>query len=128
MIPVGMERAPKFTVSGNLYAVNPATFTRTARGKCLIDAVWYRRKEGVTYASIGRLWDFSGVESWRSFVDGIRTRIYGPSSLARFGPDGLWTPQAVTAVEAARLTLLLSPMLTDVPTIPDGYDGWWRFR
>lgn len=125
---VGMDRSPKFTISGKLYAVAPDTFRRTDHGKGLIDAVWYRRKDRVTYASTGFLWDYNDATDWAAFLEVIDTRVYGPSPLARFGPDGLWTPQAVMGDETARLTGLLGPMLADIPSIPAGHDGWWMFR
>lgn len=125
---VGMDRADRFTVSGKLYAVDLASFTLNERRRGSMDAVWYRRKNGVTYANTGRLWGYGDATTAEGFLDEIGTRVYGPMTHARYGPDGLWTPGAVSPAEMDGYVCLLSPMLTDIPSVPAGFDGWWKFR
>jgi hypothetical protein len=93
-----------------------------------INAVWYRRRRGVTVACVGTLWDFQddlpadGLEFLARHDDGR----YGGDCEGRWDGENYWGAQKPTEIEAH--IAVLRPMLAAYPMIPSGYDGWWRFE
>ncbi|MEU6781472.1 hypothetical protein ABZ912_19890 [Nonomuraea angiospora] len=92
-----------------------------------INAVWFRRRRGVTVACIGTLWD-SQHEQPVDAVDFLRAHDDG-----RYGGncDGRWDGASywgnVALAEQEQHLAVLRPMLDAYPAIPAGFDGWWRF-
>ncbi|MFF1444156.1 hypothetical protein [Streptomyces sp. NPDC058295] len=134
-----MIRETRFLISRKPLAINLTTVTLEAterdgrywlKGTC--QAVWYRRKAGVTRACIGRLGLWA---QWQSGKPDLSTpeAMLGNDLDSRYGPDpdgrwdgtGYWGSE-IPEVQEQHLAVL-RPMLTDYPTIPTGYDGWWSF-
>lgn len=93
-----------------------------------MDAVWFRRRRGVTVACIGTLWDLQypepadALEFLRQHDDGR----YGGDCDGRWDGSGYWG--GGTLAEQERHLAILQPMLTNYPAIPPGFDGWWTFQ
>lgn len=139
-----MIRADRFAMSHHGFAVNLATYRsaglteRTVNGEprfavhARIDAVWYRRKLGVTRACLG------SISLW---AHALKTHVDVTDPLAvlaaeldgRHGGqcDGRWDGERYWGAQEPETQALhlavLRPMLDDCPSMPDGYDGWWRF-
>lgn len=92
-----------------------------------IDAVWFRRKAGITAACIGTLWDLQHPEpaDAAQFLQQHTDGRYGGRCEARWDGTGYWGAEEPDVV--AEHLGLLRPMLANYPAIPDGYDGWYRF-
>lgn len=130
-----MIREDRFLISQRPYAVDlPSLRTSTndypdgrTSYNCYLDAVWYRRRKGVTIACVGTLWDIQderpadAVEFLARHDDGR----YGGDCKGRWDGERYWGAQEPDVIE--RHLALLRPMLAASPAIPDGYDGWWRF-
>lgn len=128
-----MIREDRFLISRRPYAVDLSSLRTepspgaTSRWWCHIDAVWFRRRQGVTVACIGTLRDLQdtapgdAAEFLARHTDGR----YGGDCEGRWDGIGYWGAQEPDVI-AAHLELL-RPMLDNFPAIPAGYDGWWRF-
>lgn len=131
-----MIRETRFLISRKPFAVNLDTLhtethtrdngTHYYFGR--IDAVWYRRKKGLTYACIGTLWDYQDEhpQNGRAFLAAHDDGRHGGDCDGRWDGSRYWGAQE-PEVMAAHMEIL-KPMLADVPTIPDGFDGWWTFQ
>ena len=131
-----MNRTDRFLISQKPYAVDLNTL-RTARkerqdGSAFyfgrIDAVWFRRKQGVTVACVGTLWDFQDAQpaSAREFLERHTDGRYGGDCDGRWDGERYWGAQHPETIE--QHLALLRPMLSAYPALPDGYDGWWTFH
>lgn len=130
-----MIRDSRFLISRRPYAVDLTSLRGSMeprhdggsyyRGR--IDAVWFRRRGGVTVACIGTLWDSQdekpavAVAFLKAHADGR----YGGHCDGRWDGSSYWGNG--TLDEQNRHLAVLQPMLTGYPEIPVGYDGWWRF-
>jgi len=131
-----VHRTDRFLISQKPYAVDLATL-RTAEhtredgshfyaGR--IDALWFRRRKGVTVACIGTLWDFqddlpaTGPDFLTAHTDGA----YGGDCIGRWDGSSYWGN--VTLDTQEQHLAILRPMLDAYPALPDGYDGWWTFQ
>lgn len=131
-----MIREDEFMLSRGQFAVRAATFALdpydvlpTARAS--VSAVWYRKKRGVLRACTGTLWDILGerdrpwpatAEEWlRRFDDGR----YGGDCHGRWDGSRYWGAQEPAVMEEH--LALLRPMIDGYPSVPAGYQGWWRF-
>jgi hypothetical protein len=98
-----------------------------------IDAVWFRRKQGTTYACLGslKLWSHnlrSRIEDTEDPAQVLSADLdsrYGGDCYGRWDGERYWGSQK--PMEQALHLTLLEPMLANFPDIPKGYDGWWRF-
>ena len=135
-----MIRETRFLISRKPFAINLATVTLEATerdgiywlsGSC--HALWYRRKNGTTYACLGtlRLWaqwlrekpDLSSPEAMLgNDLDGR----YGGDCHGRWDGERYWGAQE-PHVQALHLTVL-EPMLASYPVLPAGHSGWWTFH
>jgi hypothetical protein len=119
-----MIRTERFLMSRKPYAVRMDSL-RPRGGSCLqADAVWFRRKSGVTSAHIGTIWGSqvaiqAGIECFLETWDGR----YGGDCLGRWNGSGYWGSELPETL-ASHLAIL-RPMLENFPSIPNGYDGWW---
>ncbi|WP_093803977.1 hypothetical protein [Streptomyces sp. Wb2n-11] len=136
-----MIREDRFLISNKPYAIDLSTLSGSGQkhgdsGRYSFsgsaDALWFRRKAGITRACMGslKLWrhylteplDASDpVAVLNADLDGR----YGGDCHARWDGERYWGAQ-----EPFRMALdmtVLEPMLASFPAVPDGYDGWWRF-
>jgi hypothetical protein len=132
-----MHRTDRFLISHRLYAVDLTSLTGhrtpTPQGHNeyyfdgRIDAVWYRRRRGVTVACIGQLWDLQYPEpaDGRAFLEQHTDGRHGGTCHGRWDGDSYWGTGTLTDQEEH--LAILRPMLDQFPTVPAGYDGWWRF-
>lgn len=129
-----MIREDKFLISRRPYAVDLSSLriAKPWEPRCwvLIDAVWFRRRRGVTVAVVGTLYDFqatpaplSAVEALGRYTDGR----YGGAWTARWDGESYVSEHPSSPEDMAEHMALLRPMLERYPEIPPGYDGWWRF-
>ena len=132
-----MIREDKFLISRKPYAVDLSSLrgsrTSTPQGRNdytyngTINAVWFRRRRGVTVACIGHLWDLQHPEpaDAHQFLEQHTDGRYGGDTHGRWDGDSYWGN--VTLAKQQRHLAILQPMLANYPAVPDGYDGWWRF-
>lgn len=134
-----MIREDKFLISKRPYAVDlgslklkhePASGLYSHefwRGN--IDGVWFRRRQGVTMACIGSLWDYQDVEpaDGEAFLRAHKDGRYGGSTYGRWDGSGYWGYGGVSLKEQNEHLAILQPMLENFPEVPDSYSGWWRF-
>lgn len=129
-----MYREDEFVLSHRPYAVDLAALrwhgTRhadhiTHRG--VIPAVWFRRRQRVTVACIGELWDYQPerTDDARVFLARHGDGRYGGDCQGRWDGSRYWGAQEPE--EMARHLAVLRPMLAGYPAVPEGFDGWWRF-
>ncbi|MFF7411596.1 hypothetical protein [Streptomyces lydicus] len=92
-----------------------------------IDAVWFRRRRGITVACIGQLWDFQDDKptTARDFLERHADGRYGGDCIGRWDGESYWGN--VTLEQQEQHLAILQPMLANYPAIPAGHDGWWRF-
>lgn len=125
-----MKPAP-FGISGKRrYAIDPGSLevSDADLALCTIRAVWFKRKDRVTAACIGTLWDalVIGQEGLAGFLAMARDGRYGGTCEGRWDGTQYWGAQE-PEVMAAHLALL-RPMLADYPDLPPGFDGWWVYE
>lgn len=123
-----MIREAEFVLSHRPYAVDLAGLKTTGHGRATLDAVWFRRRRGVTVACVGRLWDHQRPDpvDAAEFLTRHDDGRYGGDCLGRWDGARYWGAQEPDV--AARHLELLRPMLAAYPAAPAGYDGWWRFE
>lgn len=131
-----MYREDKFVLSHRPYAVDLASFRideigagwRGEYAHATVNAVWFRRKNGINQAVVGELWDSQWTipKDAVQFLEQHEDGRYGGRPFARWDGTNFWCA-GQDPEENARYLELLKPMLAAFPAIPDGYDGWWRF-
>lgn len=131
-----MHREDRFLISRKPFAVDLDSLRTKAHTRDngthyyagRIDAVWYRRRKGTTYACIGTLWDLQDKPpvTGREFLEAHDDGRYGGDCEGRWDGARYWGAQEPDVME--RHMAVLRPMVDDVPTIPDGFDGWWTFQ
>jgi hypothetical protein len=135
-----MIREDQFLISRKPFAINLSTVTVNREqqqdawwlsGHC--EAVWYRRRNGTTYACLGtlRLWahwlrEEPDVSSPEAILRNRLDSRYGGDPDGRWDGENYWGSQK--PFEQALHLTLLEPMIADFPALPEGYDGWWTFR
>ncbi|GAA2457159.1 hypothetical protein [Streptomyces macrosporus] len=122
-----MIRETRFLISHRPYAID-LTSLRTDGGHWAeINAVWYRRRSGITVACTGRLQDLQDPlpKDAAEFLARYEDGRYGGKCEGRWDGERYWGAQEPDV--AAKHLELLRPMLANYPAIPAGYDGWWRF-
>ena len=132
-----MIREDRFLISKRLYAVDLDVLKTHPNVRqdgsffygATVNAVWFRRRRGVTVAVIGTLWDYQEVEpaSVVAFLAAHTDGRYGGSWTARWDGRSYVSENPASPEAMAEHLALLRPMLESFPAIPSGYDGWWRF-
>jgi hypothetical protein len=135
-----MRRENRFLISRKQFAIDLSTITGTQNPRGAqwsfsgsANAVWYRRKDGVTRACLGTMMLFShhllepvDVTNPHAILSADLDGRYGGDCHARWDGEHYWGSQK-PAEQALHLTVL-EPMLANYPVIPDGHDGWWTFQ
>jgi len=130
-----MYREDKFVLSHRPYAVDLSSLHVNVEGgrngeyaHASVRAVWFRRKNGVTGAVAGELWDIQRPtpKDAMQFLEQHDDGRYGGRPFARWDGTNFWAA-GQDPEENARLLALLKPMLAEYPAVPEGHDGWWRF-
>lgn len=134
-----MIRDDRFLISRRPFAVDLSSLQADQKQRDdrvflrgTVNAVWYRRKGKVTRACVGKL------DLWshylRELVDlsdpcavlaADLDGRYGGDTHGRWDGENYWGAQRPEEIE--RHLAILRPMLAAYPTVPGGYDGWWRF-
>jgi hypothetical protein len=140
-----VNREDRFVMSHRPYAVDLSSWKRgelnprhTGEGDPYlhqhqtIDAIWFRRKKGVTVAHLGMLWDFSEADNAADFLRLHNDGRYGGNWIAAWDGERCWTQNPAPKTDLDRyaetLDAALTGLLNDKAT-PEGYDdGWWTFR
>lgn len=130
-----MRREDRFVLSHRPYAVALATFRMEMStgwngeySHGTIDAVWFRRKSGVTAACVGTLsnMQYPPALDVAAFLAGFDDGRYGGDCLGRWDGTRYWGAGQDPDVNAAYLELLRG-MLAAFPDVPACHDGWWVF-
>ncbi|MFI1525459.1 hypothetical protein [Streptomyces griseus] len=133
-----MRRTERFLISRKPFAIDLGSLlgnrTDTPQGRnpyCYdgrINAVWFRRRHGITVACIGDLWDLQHPQpaDARQFLEQHQDGRYGGDCHGRWDGESYWGN--VTLEEQQRHLAILQPMLANYPDVPPGYDGWWTFH
>lgn len=128
-----MIREDEMLISHNPYAVDLSSMhvEETEWTSCTyaitVNAVWFRRRRGLTVACIGTLKDYqkSEPQSAVQFLARHNDGRYGGNCLGRWDGIGYWGAENLQIVKTH--LDILRPMLEGYPAAPPGYDGWWRF-
>ncbi|MGW2739087.1 hypothetical protein ACWC4D_33420 [Streptomyces sp. NPDC001288] len=123
-----MRRENRFLISRKPYAVDIQGLRTSGNNTAYLDAVWFRRRRGVTVACVGHLWDIQNPlpKDAAEFLARHDDGRYGGTCEGRWDGERYWGAQAPELI-GAHLSLL-RPMLANFPAIPPGYDGWWTFQ
>ena len=130
-----MIREDRFLISRKPYAVDLTSLRISDPGErydgsptctARIDAVWFRRRSGVTVACVGDLWDHQTPPADAAqFLAQHDDGRYGGTCHGRWDGENYWGAQRPEEIE--QHLALLRPMLDNYPDVPPSYDGWWRF-
>lgn len=135
-----MIREERFLISRRPYAIDldsvagsqhPRGDLYAFRGQA--NALWYRRRRGVTVACIGTLglwshylprrldlWD--AIDILNADLDGR----YGGDCHGRWDGTRYWGAEDLDVQE--QHLAILRPMLANYPELPPGHSGWWTFQ
>lgn len=140
-----MIRQSKFLASLSLYAIDLSSLTRLEIGRIEssgaplyryeINAVWFKRRNGMDTANCGYLWDISSdlheesdpLEATTFLSYTLTDGRYGATCQTRWDGERLWSDPLLDLKSQQADTKFLKMMLKSFPRIPAGYDGWWRF-
>lgn len=132
-----MYRLDTFRISHKPYAVDLNSLKLKQDGERYdgapmytgtVNAVWYRRRSGVTVACIGHLWDIQSGDAPKDATEFLARHDdgrYGGTCCGRWDGAGYWGAQMPAVIEEH--LAVLRPMLEAYPAVPAGYDGWWKF-
>lgn len=133
-----MHHETDFVLSRKQFAVDLSSlsvesqapgYDGTQRSWCEINAVWYRRRAKTTYACIGTLRALIHGDTPTGGRDFLTRHIdgrYGGDCRGRWDGTRYWGAQEPETM--AEHMKILRPMLTGLPAVPDGFDGWWTFQ
>ncbi|MFE3629514.1 hypothetical protein [Streptomyces goshikiensis] len=132
-----MIRTDQFLISQRPYAVDLSSLDGTLRDTPQgdhphyfhgqVNAVWFRRRHGITVACIGMLWDHQPDQpaDAHAFLKRHDDGRYGGDCKGRWDGTSYWGNG--TYEQQQEHLAILRPMLASFPAVPQGYDGWWRF-
>ena len=123
-----MEKVSKWLISRPLYAVDLSTF-RLDAGKARISAVWFNRKNSITRACTGYLWDYltPAPEDAAGFLASHDDNRYGGQCEGRWDGTSYFSHDGQIPGVYEQHMNILAAMLEQPGSVPDGYDGWWGF-
>jgi len=137
-----MHREDKFVMSHRGYAVDLSSFRideiRTGwKGEyacATVNAVWFRRKNGVSQAVAGELWDsqWDIPKDAVQFLEQHEDGRYGGRPFARWDGTGVWyagqDPEENTRhLELLRTVLDAYHADPKAPDLSARWSRWWRF-
>lgn len=135
-----MIRDDRFLISRRPYAIDLSSLqvgepTESGHYWAMVNAVWFRRhskgygddRRILTVACIGTLRNLQDDKPTdaRAFLAAYTDGRYGGDCQGRWDGTSYWGN--VTLAEQECHLAILRPMLANYPSIPPGYDGWWRF-
>jgi len=99
-----------------------------------VEAVWFRRKNGVTSAQVGELRNMTRrvTDDPKVFLHEFTDGAYGGMCYGRWTGEKYWGSSQPEVME--QHLRILRPMLNGFhadrhnPWVPDNYDTWWTFR
>lgn len=135
-----MIRESRFLISRKPFAVdlNTLTSSQHPRGNQYalsgaVDALWFRRQNGVTRACIGslKLWSHYlpepvDLNDPHAVLSADLDGRYGGDCHGRWDGERYWGAQEPEVQE--QHLAILRQMLAHYPALPAGYDGWWTFQ
>ena len=135
-----MRREDRFLISRKQFAIDLSTVTGSQHPRGDLhafsgraNAVWYRRKDGVTRACIGTLMLFShylpeplDLDDPTAVLSANLDGRYGGDCEGRWDGERYWGAQEPDVME--QHLAVLRPMLLNYPQVADGYNGWWTFQ
>lgn len=130
-----IRQRDKFSLSEYFYAINFDSFRHTMRAgegqstldQVLVDAIWFKKKDGVLAVCKGSLWGMDReLNTPEDFITKFDGR-YGGSTHFKWNGTEMWSSDNhfLRMVEAHRE---LDPILNDFPNIPAGYTGWYSIK
>lgn len=130
-----IRQRDRFSLSEYFYTINLDSFNlvqregfgSTSLGHGIVDAIWFKKKEGVLSVCKGRLWHMdSRMQTVEDFMETFDGR-YGGSTHFKWNGTEMWSSDNnfLRMVEAHRE---LDPILSDFPNIPAGYTGWYSIK
>lgn len=127
---MGYVPRPTWAPSQRPYAVRPDTQTwDRARGWVTVQALWAGRKRGRITVTIGHLKLWSQFETFTTLEEALAradTRYGGDWLAAWDGSTLLAEPShPLTPAEHAALAAVLADYLRGLPSVPDGWLGWF---
>lgn len=128
----------EFKMSRRVYAVNMNEIRehdehKTDDGRKIswydIPAVWYKRKNGKTFAAYGYLRDLRQSKlTPAEFISGKDFYVLSATMLGRYDEKSAWFDPSLNLEEQARIIKLIAPMLKKIPSCPKGYKGWYFLK
>lgn len=131
-----MIRAARLAPSRPMYAFNPATFRKSPSSGYVVDAVWFKRKDGVLSAVRGTYHPFvqpfsaepAGCD-YEAWILAANDNRYGGAWAAKWNGEGLLCYETPTPPDVMREHAdFLDAMLRNFPAVPASFDGWWTFE
>jgi len=133
-----MYREDKFALSHRPYAVDLSSlrsYHENHSGWLMVDAVWFRRKNGITAACVGLLDDLrraSVTDDPVRFLEEYEDGRYGGRCLARWDGTSVWYAGQDPKENARHLELLRTVLDAyhanpTAPELSDRWNRWWRF-
>lgn len=132
-----MIKVYRLVVSRPMYAFDPSTwFVDDAHCVRRVDAVWFKRRNGVLLATIGCYYPMvervdvrPAVDTYAEWIAAADDNRYGGTWSARSNGETTWFAEQEyrTGDATRRAQELLTAALAAFPNPPAGYDGWWTF-
>lgn len=135
-----MIREDRFLISRKPYAIDLDTVVGAQAGgiNCLTfsgtcNAVWFRRRRGVTVACLGTLSLWShylteplDLDDPTAILSADLDGRYGGDTHGRWDGENYWGAQKPFEIDLH--LAVLQPMLANFPALPAGHSGWWTFQ
>jgi len=121
----GISGKRRYAVDHSSLVLEPSTSGLTP---ATIRAVWFRRKDRVTGACVGSLWNLfrPAPADVADFLARSTDGRYGGVCEGRWDGTRYWGAQEPGIIE--HHLRLLRPMLEIYPEIPPGFDGWYVYE
>lgn len=135
-----MNRTNRFVMSHRPYVVDLSSWRRgemkthdngRRSAHQHIDAIRFRRKQGLTVAHYGALRDFSDADNAADMLRLHDDGRHGGNWIAAWDGERCWTESPAAKTDLDRYAEILDAALVRLlndKAVPDGYDGWYTFR
>ena len=129
-----MIRAHRLAVSRPMYAFDPTTWRASGSHGFEVDAVWFKRKNGILAATQGvyhpmvlRRDAQPADDTYATWIAAADDNRYGGKWIAQWDGTGLRVYATPVSPETADGYIrFLSSVLEGHPAPPAGYDGWYE--